>query len=167
VIMHRRTVLNIEYLIGFLHDNRGMTSDEIPDWLLDLNHGMVDHSVFRNPKRLDETGVIGILDVSLKSLFTSLLIEDHNYIIDKIEISIHEFEAMRDDYIYKVRQRLEIICDLVRTPQPKIDVAPFRVFEDEETYLNFVHPLGCSREINGVDPECIADLTYNSELLPN
>jgi len=84
-----------------------MNSDEVPDWLIDLNHEVADPQIFDNPDELGE-----------------------------ISLGIDEFEATKDDYIFKVGQRLDVIGELTRITNANIRLEPFRLFGKEETHLN-------------------------------
>ncbi|MHA1703387.1 MAG: hypothetical protein ACTSWK_14100 [Promethearchaeota archaeon] len=125
--------LNPSDLAQYLIENINMTSVEVPVWLCELNHGIVDSDVFENADDFEREDVIEMFDNALTAVWLFLVTENDT---GEISLETNEYEAMRRCYIMTVQQRLDTVYDLANTPLPNVRIKPFQIFWDMEVRIN-------------------------------
>ncbi|MBU4446082.1 MAG: hypothetical protein L6422_05650 [Candidatus Marinimicrobia bacterium] len=121
----KKTNLNLKRIIGFLLENIDMISEDVPYWLLEMNNGIADPEIFNNADELEYEEIVDLLESALFSIFLFSIVEND---VGEISIETSGFEELRQDYIVKVRQRLDIVYNLNRISTPFIKVKPFLIF---------------------------------------
>jgi len=121
----RKTTMNLKRITGFLLGNIDMISEDVPYWLLEMNNGIADPEIFNNAGELEYEEIIDILESALSSIFMFSIVEND---VGEISIETSGFEELRQDYIVKVRQRLDIVYNLNLISTPFIKVEPFLIF---------------------------------------
>ena len=129
----KKVNLKPEIITKYFLENVEMTSDEVPGWLLDLNNGIADPDIFENAGELEREDISDIIDTALTSIFLLSIVEND---VGEISIDTERFEALRQDYIMTVTQRLDIVYSLRSISLPFIKVKPFLILWIGDVVIN-------------------------------
>jgi len=125
--------LNLKRITGFFLENIDMISEDAPYWLLEMNNGIADPEIFNNADEFEYEEIVDILESALSSIFLFSIVEND---VGEISIETGGFEELRQDYIVKVRQRLDIVYNLNLISTPFIKVEPFLIFWIGDVEIN-------------------------------
>ncbi|MFA4906702.1 MAG: hypothetical protein WC602_00335 [archaeon] len=132
-----KMTLAVTNLSAFLLDYyEGMTSLNIPIWLLEINRGIVSPEWFENAEEFDvpDKGV-EVLDCALTSVWLNV-VSNNDY--GELAVESNTYEAMRRMYIENVEQRMDTVWDLLNTPVTNVFVKPFPILLIEDVDINIV-----------------------------
>jgi len=129
----KKTDLNLKLITGFFLENIDMISEDAPYWLLEMNNGIADPEIFNNAGELEYEEIIDTLESALFSIFLFSIVEND---VGEISIETSGFEELRQDYIVKVRQRLDIVYNLNQIFTPFIKVEQFLIFWIGDVEIN-------------------------------
>ena len=122
----KKMFLSKENLTLFLVENIDMTSDSVPMWLLEINHGNVSEDDFENAFQYDHADdVIELLDNCLTAVW---LLQINQNDLGETAFESNTYEAMRRTYIEMVQQRMDTVYDLINTSLVNVKlIKPFKI----------------------------------------